>query len=121
MPRKGDAAKPDDLIRLRHMLNAAEQATRFMEGRVRDDLDHDDMLRRAVKDCIQEIGEAASRVTDETRARVTGVPWPKIVGMRHILVHAYYDIDVQALWDVTVTDLPVLVIVVRCAIDQWSA
>ena len=95
-----DGARPlDDKIRLMHMLEAAQQAVRFVEGRNRDDLDIDDMLRRALKDCVQEIGEAAAHVTDAGREQAKELPWNKIVGMRHRMVHVYYDIDRNALWE----------------------
>ena len=46
------------------------------------------------------VGEAAARVSDEARARIPGLPWPRMVGMRHILVHAYYRVDYDAVWRV---------------------
>ncbi len=102
------------------MLEAARQAMVFVDGRVRADLDSDHMLRRAVKDCIQEIGEAATRVSDAGRARVPGLPWKQIVGMRHRIVHVYYDIDADALWEVAVRDLPVLAQLLGTALDAWT-
>jgi uncharacterized protein with HEPN domain len=90
------------------MLDAAEQAMGFVRGRQRSDLDTDPMLRRALKDCVQEIGEAAANVGDESRARVPHLPWAQIVGMRYRIVHVYYDIDANALWEVAIRDLPAL-------------
>jgi len=54
---------PADKIRLMHMRDAARDALQFSEGRARTDLDIDGMYRRAVIHCVQEIGEAAVRVT----------------------------------------------------------
>lgn len=121
MPRE-DGAKPlSDCIRVQHMLDAAREAMRFVEGRKREELDTDAMLRRAVKDCIQEIGEAAARVTDAGRARAPGLPWPQIVGMRHRIVHVYYDIDTNALWEVVIRDLPALVALLEAALADWTS
>ncbi|MEZ6233517.1 MAG: HepT-like ribonuclease domain-containing protein [Phycisphaerales bacterium] len=108
MPRRGRDARFDDQTRLRHMLEAARQAISFLPGRSRVDLDTDHMLRRALKDCIPEIGEAAYHVTDEGRASVPDLPWEKMVGMRHILVHAYFELDNDAIWKVASTELEVL-------------
>jgi uncharacterized protein with HEPN domain len=119
MPLKGDDAKPDDRTRLLHMLEAARQALTFIAGRNRIELDTDHMLRRAVKDCIQEIGEAALHVTDEVRERLPGLPWNKIVGMRHILVHAYYDLENDAIWKVATQDLAVLATEIEKVLGQW--
>ena len=54
----------------------------------------------------KEIGEAATRISDAGRTKVPGLPWKQIVGMRHRIVHLYYDIDADTLWEVAVRDLP---------------
>lgn len=119
MPRK-DGAKPlGDRIRVQHMLDAALECTTFITGRTREDLDHQPMMRRAVKDCIQEIGEAATKVSDEGRVRAPTLPWTQIVGMRHRVVHVYYDIDVDALWEVATRDLPMLIDALKAALRDW--
>lgn len=94
----------EDWVRLRHMLEAAEQALMFVAGRTRADLETDAMLRRAVVHCLQEIGEAACRVTAATQAGVP-IPWKSIVGMRNRLVHAYFEIDLDAVWKAMMEDL----------------
>jgi uncharacterized protein with HEPN domain len=121
MRRDGGSDPLDDRIRCIHMLAAAKQAQGFITGRQLADLDGDHMLRRALKDCIQEIGEAAAKMTDPGRARVPGLPWGKLVGMRHILVHAYYDIDHSTIWKVAVVDLPPLIAAVETALARWPA
>ena len=120
MPRSGASKGPDDRIRVQHMLVAAQQALVFIRDRARADLDSDDMLRRALKDCIQEIGEAASRLTPEGRARAANLPWNQIVGMRHILVHGYYSVDRDALWSVAAHDLPPLIRELEIALARWD-
>jgi len=67
------------------------------------------MFRRALIHCIQEIGEAAVRVSESTRARTTQIPWNQIVGMRHRLVHVYFDINLDLVWEVVAKNLPALV------------
>lgn len=121
MPRKGEEAQLDDRTRMLHMLEAARQALSFVAGRQRSDLDTDHMLRRATKDCIQEIGEAAAKVSDESRARAPNLPWTKMVGMRHILVHVYFDLDNDAIWKVTQEHLPLMVTELEAALDTWPA
>lgn len=87
MPPELDKA---DVIRLRHMMEAAQEAIGFSIGKRRETLDTDPMFRRAVIHCLQEIGEAAERVSELTRARLPELPWNQIVGMRHRLVHVYF-------------------------------
>ncbi len=99
----------EDVVRLRHMLDAAWEAGRFVAGRTRDALDSDTMLRVALERAIEVIGEAANQVTDETRDQASGIPWPLIVKMRHRLVHAYFDIRRDRLWTTATEDLPSLI------------
>ncbi|OQB37765.1 MAG: hypothetical protein BWY09_01525 [Candidatus Hydrogenedentes bacterium ADurb.Bin179] len=48
---------------------------------------------------IQIIGEAAARISDRTRESYPAVPWRLIIGMRHVIVHDYFEIDWQAVYD----------------------
>ncbi|MEX2219805.1 MAG: HepT-like ribonuclease domain-containing protein [Phycisphaerales bacterium] len=119
MPRDPRAHALDDRIRCQHMLEAAEQAMSFTSGRSRADLDGDPMLTRALVHAIQEIGEAAARVSDEGRAHVPGLPWEQIVGMRHRLVHQYWDINRDLVWAVADRDLAPLINTLREAFGSW--
>jgi uncharacterized protein with HEPN domain len=94
---------PRDRGRLRHIVDALAAATEFVQGRKRSDLDSDQMLLFALVRAIEIVGEAASRISPETRAEMPDVPWPSIMSMRHRLVHAYFDINRDILWT-TVTE-----------------
>ncbi|MCC6476860.1 DUF86 domain-containing protein [bacterium] len=54
------------------------------------------------------IGEAARKLSDETKERLAEVPWPKVVGMRNRIVHDYKRIDYEEVWKVVSTDIPEL-------------
>jgi uncharacterized protein with HEPN domain len=90
--------RAEDLIRVRHMIEAAESAMRFVTGRSRSDLDGDEMLRFALTRAIEILGEAASKVSMEGRAAIPEVPWADVVGMRNRLIHAYFDVNLDVLW-----------------------
>jgi uncharacterized protein with HEPN domain len=98
----------DDAIRLRHMLDAAHEALRFAEGRTRADLDRNRMLVLALVKDIEIIGEAAFQVSRSARNQLQNIPWDDIIGMRHRLVHAYFDINLDILWQTVEDDLPAL-------------
>jgi uncharacterized protein with HEPN domain len=104
---------PDDRVRLQHMIDAIESATRFAEGRSREDLDSDEMLLFALVRAIEVVGEAAASVSPEGRAQMPDVPWSEIVGMRNRLVHAYFDINRQILWSTVTLALPPLLAQLR--------
>jgi uncharacterized protein with HEPN domain len=57
---------------------------------------------------IQIIGEAATKVSAAGRAEAPAIDWPVIVGMRNRLVHAYFDVDAEILWQTVVQGLPAL-------------
>ena len=97
-----------DAVRLRHMLDAAEQALQFCAGRRLEDLYGDAMLRSALVHTITVVGEAASKVTQATREGLPEIAWASMVGMRNRLVHAYFDIDSDILWQTVIERLPPL-------------
>lgn len=100
---------PDDRWRVRHMIEAAEQALAFIQGRARPDLDADAMLRFALMRAVEVVGEAATQVSESGRSEMPAVPWPQIVGMRNRLVHAYFSINHDVLWNTVQLALPPLI------------
>jgi uncharacterized protein with HEPN domain len=85
----------DDEVHLRHMLDAAREAMSFAQGRTRADLDRDRMLVLSLVKDIESIGEAAYQIAEATRDELPAIPWADIIGMRHRLVHAYFDINLD--------------------------
>ncbi len=98
-----------DVVRLRHILDAAQEAIDFARGRARTDLDTDRQLVLALVKEMEIIGEASYQLTVEARERLPTIPWDDIIGMRHRLVHAYFDINLDILWRTVCDDLPALV------------
>ena len=97
--------RKDDLIRMRHMLDAARNAS-FVCGQFPGQiLDNDPMLAFALMKTIEIIGEAASKVSRDTQERLPEIPWPEIVGMRNRLIHAYADISLDILWHTVTSNL----------------
>lgn len=104
---------PEDIVRLRHRREAIEDASAFIAGRARGDLDSDKMLRFALVRCIEIVGEAAARLGEATRGNTSGIPWAAIVGMRNRLVHAYFDVDTEIVWKTVTIELPALAVQLR--------
>jgi uncharacterized protein with HEPN domain len=110
--------RKDDLIRLRHMLDAASEAVEFARNSRRKDLDGDRKLTLALVKDIEIIGEAAYQVAEDVRRNLPEIPWDDIVGMRHRLVHAYFDINLDILWKTVHGDLPPLVQILTAALGE---
>ena len=91
------------------MLLAAGDAVDFARGRTRDDLNTDRQLVLSLVKSIEIIGEAAARVSQETRENHPEIPWPKIIAMRNRLVHAYFEINLTRVWETVQNDVPHLV------------
>ena len=100
------------------MIEAAELALSFVTGRERADLDSDAMLRLALTRAVEVVGEAAGQVSEAGRAELPAVPWAQIVGMRNRLVHAYFDINRDILWDTVQLALPKLLGQLKPAVGE---
>jgi uncharacterized protein with HEPN domain len=109
---------PEDCIRVLHMVEAARTARRFIAGRQCSDLDSDQMLLFALVRAIEIIGEAASRISAETRAANPAVPWASIVAMRNRLIHAYFDIDRNIVWKTVTEELPPLLSLLGALVSE---
>ena len=97
-----------DKIRVKHMLDASSEAITFAKARTRKELDRNRMLAMALLKEIEVIGEAANRLTDEFCAAYPDIPWKDIIATRNRLVHGYFDIDLDIVWNTVKQDLPAL-------------
>ena len=99
----------EDAVRLRHMLDAAKRAIDFMQGRAKSDLESDEQLSLAMVRLLEILGEAAKNVSEDLRKDYPDIPWRQIAGTRDRLIHGYFDVDLDIVWQIISTDLPVLV------------
>ena len=94
----------DDEIRLRHILDAAREAVSFTEGHHREDMDSDRKLNLSLVRLLEIIGEAARGITEEFRQDHSELPWKSMAGMRDRLIHGYFDVNLDVVWE-TVTNV----------------
>lgn len=95
----------NDRERLSDILEAIRNIEKYA-GAGKEPLQKDELLQVWMVHHIQIIGEASSGVTPGLRAHYPDVPWENIIAMRNVLVHQYFGIDVDQLWDTILTDLP---------------
>ena len=103
------------------MADAAREASFFAKGRSGADLETDRMLLLSLVKEIEIIGEAASKVSQATRETLPDIPWPDLTGMRHRLIHAYFDINVEVVWQTIVQDLPPLLSALEKILQEDSS
>ena len=99
----------DDETRLRHILDAAREAVGFIEGLQREDLDKDRKLYLSLIRLLEVIGEAARNLSSEFRQEHPDLEWKSMVGMRDRLIHGYFDVNLEVLWETVASDLPPLI------------
>ena len=97
-----------DRGRLEHMLSAIENVEEFTQGATLDDFMHSKILFFAVVKNIEIVGEATYMLTKAFKQSHSTIPWQIIEKMRHVLVHGYYTITPEKVWETVQEDLPVL-------------
>jgi uncharacterized protein with HEPN domain len=103
--------------RLRDIAEAIERIERYAkDGRTA--FEGDELIQNWMVHHLQIIGEAARRLSDDWKASHQQIPWRAIVGMRHVLVHSYFEIDLDVVWSTVENDLPQLKTAVVAALDD---
>ena len=112
------ASQESDRIRLKHMVDAISEALSFIEGRTREDLNSNRMLVLALLKELELIGEAASKISDESKQKLQEVPWSILVATRNRLIHGYFDINLDIVWATINQDLRELLQLLRAPAED---
>ncbi|MBI2121809.1 MAG: DUF86 domain-containing protein [Candidatus Sungbacteria bacterium] len=96
----------DPKIYLEHILESIEAIENYAQGQtiktfLVSERDQDAVIRR-----LEIIGEAVKNIPDEFKDKHSEIPWQKIAGMRDVLIHEYFVVDIRAVWDTIQDDLP---------------
>ena len=93
---------------LRHIQDEAEYLMSQTQGLSKDEFVGDETLKRAFVRSIEIIGEAAKKVPDNLKQKYTQIEWRAMAGMRDRLIHGYFGIDYDIVWDVVTNKIPQL-------------
>jgi uncharacterized protein with HEPN domain len=108
--------RPDRLL-LQDILDAIDEVLDVTPP-TRAEFDADKLVRSHVLRHIQIIGEAVSRLSAELKESHPEVPWRSIAGMRHAIVHAYFEVDWNEVYGAATRDVPPLKSVIRAIVDS---
>jgi len=98
-----------DQALLLDMLLSAKDALQFSAELTWETFQTSALHQYAIAKALENIGEAARKVSDATKEAHPEIPWSAIVALRHRIVHDYFSLDLLRIWDIVQNDLPVLV------------
>ena len=94
----------DDRERLLDIQDAIDSIKKYTV-RGKNVFEEDELIQNWVIRHLQILGEAAAKISDDFKERHSDMPWHKIIGMRNILVHDYFDIDIDVVWQIVEKDM----------------
>ena len=100
--------KKSDWVRLQHIQQAASELKEIIKNRNREDLDSDRFFMFTVIKLVEIMGEATSKISNEIKDQYSQVPWQKIIRMRNRLIHGYFDINLNIIWQTVTENIPPL-------------
>jgi len=103
--------------RLLDILEAIERIEKYaIQGK--EAFEEDELIQNWMVNHITMIGEACRSLPDDFQARHAEIPWADIIGMRNILIHHYFGIDLDAVWAVIENDIPELKVEIEVLLKQ---
>ena len=97
----------DDQERIRDILESIENIEKYAAAG-QGKFNQDELIQTWTIHHLQIIGEAAARLTEQFKERHPEIPWFQVIGMRNILIHRYFGIDKEIVWEVVEKDIPAL-------------
>ena len=111
-------AEDKDKFYLEHILEAIENIDSFMFKKTKNDLLHDKLLQSAVIRQLEIVGEATKRVSQEKKEKSPQTEWKDIAGFRDVLIHDYFGIDMESVWNTVNVDVPALKKDIQMLLDK---
>lgn len=110
----------NDFERLNHMLDAAQYSLEFIKGKTRKELETNQMLSFAIVRALEIVGEAASQVSKSYQSKHPQIEWRAIIGMRNRLIHAYFNIDYDIVWQAAKKEIPTLIKQIKALMKEFK-
>jgi uncharacterized protein with HEPN domain len=98
--------KRDDRVYLRHILEAIEQIQEYTKGMDDAQFLNSRLVQDGVVRQLEIVGEATKNLSQPTLEKAPELPWKDMAGMRDVLIHQYFGVDLAAVWETVVQDVP---------------
>ncbi|MDW7732247.1 MAG: DUF86 domain-containing protein [Methanolobus sp.] len=108
----------DDSVFLYHILDAIDQIEEYTAGITYEEFLEKRLIQDAVVRQLEIIGEATKNLSSDTTGYYPQIPWKEIAGMRDKLIHVYFGVDLEEVWNTAKRDLPGLKRVVNMILDN---
>ena len=89
-------------------MESISEIEKYTKGISEDEFARSTQVQDAVVRRLEIIGEAAKHLSDETKEKYNFVPWKKVIGSRDVLIHDYFTVDIELVWDTVINDIPEL-------------
>lgn len=93
---------------LKHILVECDYLIEEVQNNSLEDLMHNERLSRAVCRSLEIIGEASNKIHPDLKQKYTYVPWRELTDIRNKIIHHYFGIDYDIIWDTITNDIPIL-------------
>ena len=108
----------EDIVYLRHILDAISQIEEYTKGVEYPDFMSNNLVQAGVIREIEIMGGASKRLTQKFKEKHPDIPWRKIAGMGDKLIHRYFGVDIDAVWDTVKDDIPRLKSEIERIVDR---
>ena len=98
----------DDLIFIEHILESITAIENFSKGLKKEDLHSNRLKKSALVREIEIIGEASKNVSENIKKKYNKIPWREISGTRDKMIHHYFGVDLNIVWDIIKVNIPEL-------------
>ncbi len=112
--------KKTDSVYLIHILDAITKIERYLEAVEKDIFFQDTLIQDGVIRQLEIIGEAVKNISNETKISFTQIPWQDIAGMRDKLIHHYFGVDIDQVWETAKKDIPFLKIEIHTVLESFE-
>jgi len=106
------------IVYLKDILASSQKILRFVKSKSYEEFILDEMLTDAVVRNLEIIGEAVKHIPSSVRRKYRDMDWKKIAGLRDILIHEYFRVDYEILWDIVTNKIPTLRTQIRSVLER---